>query len=86
MPVRQTTCFTCPVYDRAANRCRVGKSNPRRKLDSVTVAETLGPQALCLHNPHREALILRMRFPARRYVWPEPAARPAVPLEVEILD
>jgi hypothetical protein len=40
-----------------------------------------------MHNPFREPLILRMRFPDRRFVWAETGrARQAARLEVEILD
>jgi len=77
---RRITCWTCSAYDRASRRCRLGKANPRRKHESLTVAELLGPQTLCLHNPHREPLLFRMHAPPFT-----PRPRPA-PLEVEWLD
>jgi len=69
MAERRLTCGRCPSYDQDARRCLVGKANPRRKHESLTVAEMFGPQALCLHNPHREPLLLRMRFPHKRFDW-----------------
>ncbi len=69
MAEKRMTCARCPSYDRKARRCRAGKANPKKKHESLTVAEMFGPQALCLHNPYREPLLLRMRFPERRFVW-----------------
>jgi hypothetical protein len=40
-----------------------GKANPRRKSDSLLVAEMLGVRALCHYNPYREPLALRMYYP-----------------------
>lgn len=83
----QIRCWQCRTYDREARRCRIGKANPKTKRESITVAELLGAQVLCLHNPHREPLILRMRFPDRPIVWSLPAPRrPAPLLEIEVLD
>jgi hypothetical protein len=87
MPEKRLTCFQCPSYDRDARRCRIGKANPRKKHESITLAEMLGPRALCLHNPWREPLLLRMHQPDRRFVWDRailPA--PSGTLEVTILD
>jgi hypothetical protein len=56
-------CWNCPRYCRTERRCRDGKSNPRRKSDSIAVAEALGLRALCHYNTHRDALALRMFFP-----------------------
>ena len=87
MAERRITCWQCRAYDREARRCRIGKTNPKTKQDSLTVAELLGAQALCLHNPFREPLILRMRHPKRRFVWDEEPTRcPEPSLEIEILD
>jgi hypothetical protein len=87
MAQQSITCRRCPTYDREARRCRIGKTNPKTKHESLTVAELFGPQALCLHNPHREPLLLRMRCPERRFVWTEPIPRILeMPLEIEILE
>jgi len=87
MAEMRTTCLRCPTYDRDAGRCRVGKTNPRKKHEAQTVAELLGVRALCLHNPFREPLILRMRFAKRRFIWDE-NRRPLLsqPIEIEILE
>ena len=77
----------CACYDREARRCRIGKSNPRRKLDAVDVARLLGVEALCLHNPYREPLILRMYLPLQRFVWHDPPPGPkGDDFEVEIVE
>ena len=87
MPEKRLTCWQCASYDREERRCRVGKCNPKKKHESLTVAEMLGPQALCLHNPFREPLILRMRQPDRRFIWVERiVARTDAPIDVEIID
>ena len=57
------TCWQCPRYDREARRCRDGKANPKKKADTVAVAELLGLQMLCHYNPYRDALALRKHFP-----------------------
>ncbi len=80
------TCWQCRAYDREARRCSVGKANPRKKHEALTVAEVRGVQALCLHNPHREPLILRMRSPHRRFVWQESPSRIPSAIEIEIID
>lgn len=87
MAKRRLTCPQCPTYDREAHRCRIGKANPRRKHESLTVAELLGARALCLHNPYREPLLLRMYQPKRRFLW-ESSTLPlqSPPIEIEILD
>jgi hypothetical protein len=69
---KRLTCWQCGTYDREARRCRVGKSNPKKKHESITLAELFGPHALCLHNPFREPLLLRMHQPRRRFVWAAP--------------
>lgn len=86
MRERRITCATCRSYDNETLRCRLGKANPRKKHEALTVAELMGPQMLCLHNPFREPLLLRMRQPKRRFVWNVPTAVPNEPLEVEILE
>jgi len=60
---RVMTCWQCPRYDREARRCHDGKANPKKKADTVAVAEFLGLQALCHYNPYRDALALRRYFP-----------------------
>jgi hypothetical protein len=50
-------CLSCASYNREERRCSVGKANPRRKLDAVAVAETLGLHALCIFCEHREELV-----------------------------
>ncbi len=86
MAERRRTCWQCGTYDREARRCRMGKTNPRKKHEAQTVAELLGPQSLCLHNPFREPLILRMRAPHRRFLWTEEPVQPPEPLEIEIIE
>lgn len=56
-------CWNCPRYSRTERRCADGKSNPRKKADSVMVAEVLGLRALCHYNPYRDPLAARMYFP-----------------------
>ena len=60
MAEKRIHCWNCSSYDREALKCRVGKANPKRKLDSITVAELMGVETLCLLNPHREALVQRI--------------------------
>lgn len=80
MAADRDACWMCRCYDRERRRCRAGKTNPRKKHLSITVAEILGPQALCILNPFREPLLLRMSEPERRFRW-----KPT-PLEVEIIE
>ena len=56
-------CWHCPRYSRTERSCADGKSNPKKKADSVMVAEVLGLRALCHYNPYRDALAARMYFP-----------------------
>ena len=87
MAERRKTCLQCRTYDLERSCCRLGKTNPRKKHEAQTVAELLGVQCLCVHNPFREPLILRMRFPDRRFVWADSdRARTSSKVEVEILD
>ena len=57
------TCWQCPRYDRDERRCLDGKANPKRKADSIVVAEMLGLRALCHYNPYRDGLAVRRHFP-----------------------
>jgi hypothetical protein len=84
---KRLTCWQCGSYDREARRCRLGKANPKKKHESITLAELLGPQALCMHNPFREPLLLRMHQPDRRFIFaaPETLSSQARP-EVEVLE
>jgi hypothetical protein len=81
------TCKTCSAYDREERRCALGKANPRRKLDAVSLAEALGVQMLCLRNAHRESIAERTLHPHQA-----PLARSRHPLrrgttiEVEVID
>jgi hypothetical protein len=87
MAQKRRTCLTCSTYDHEQNRCRVGKANPRKKHESQTVAELMGVQTLCIHNPFREPLILRMRFNKRRFIWDDlPRPGRTNPIEVEIIE
>lgn len=63
MAEKRMACWNCPRYSRTNRECADGKANPKRKSDSVTVAEVLGLRALCHYNPHRDALAARMHFP-----------------------
>ncbi len=60
---RYVACWNCKRYDRSAFHCRDGKANPRKKTDTVMVAELLGLRALCHYNLYRDALALRTHFP-----------------------
>jgi hypothetical protein len=60
---KRMTCWNCPIYDRATFHCRDGKTNPRKKTDSITVAELLGLRALCHYNLYRDAIAQRTHFP-----------------------
>jgi len=65
----------------------MGKANPKKKHESLTLAELLGPQALCMHNPFREPLLLRMHLSARRFIWDTAALPvPSGTLEVTLLE
>ena len=61
--LKRMTCWNCPRYDRAAFRCRDGKTNPRKKADTVLVAELLGLRSLCHYNLYRDALAQRTHYP-----------------------
>ncbi len=81
------TCHTCRSYNQVDRHCLVGKANPQRKLDAISLAETLGPNSLCLHNRYREPLLLRMHRPKERFVWPAPLVRSLrVEVDVEIIE
>jgi hypothetical protein len=60
---KRMTCWNCPRYDRSAFHCRDGKTNPRKKSDTVMVAELLGLRALCHYNLYRDSLAQRTYFP-----------------------
>jgi hypothetical protein len=65
----------------------IGKSNPPRKHLAQTISELLGSQALCMKNPFRESLILRMRYPKKRFIFQnESSSRLGGRLEVELLE
>jgi len=61
---KRMSCIKCPRYNKADSHCRDGKANPRRKSDSLLVAELLGIRALCHYNPYREPMALRMYYPS----------------------
>src|SRR5438874_295498 len=63
-PQKRMACWQCPRYSRTERHCRDGKTNPKKKTDSMAVAEALGVRALCHYNPYRDALALRMHYPA----------------------
>jgi hypothetical protein len=87
MPEKRLTCPQCPSFDRETRRCLIGKANPRKKHESLTVAEMLGPQMLCMHNPFREPLLLRMHHPSRRFLWDSAALpAPSGTLEVTLIE
>lgn len=60
---KRMTCWNCPRYDRAAFQCKDGKTNPRKKADTILVAELLGLRALCHYSLYRDAIARRMYFP-----------------------
>jgi hypothetical protein len=66
MAEKRMACWNCPRYVRAERRCLDGKANPKKKAESVEVAETLGLRALCHYNLHRDGLALRRHFPTSR--------------------
>lgn len=49
-----------------------------------TLAELLGPEAICMKSPFREPLIMRMRYPNSSE--PKPASNCQFDLEIELLD
>ncbi len=63
MAEKRMHCWNCPRYSRTERVCADGKANPKKKADSVTVAEVLGLRALCHYNPYRDALAARKFFP-----------------------
>jgi len=87
MSEKRMACWQCPRYDRETRRCRDGKANPRRKTDSVAVAELLGLRALCHYNPYRDTLARRKHFPRHSFVLTSAGPRAWSPkIEVEILE
>jgi hypothetical protein len=60
---RRMACWNCPRYDRAEFRCKDGKANPRKKTDSILVAEVLGIRTLCHYNLYRDVIALRTHYP-----------------------
>ena len=58
MSERRMACWNCPRYDRTERKCKDGKTNPKRKADSVLAAELLGVRALCHYNPYRDLIAL----------------------------
>ena len=55
---RRMACWNCPRYDRTERHCKDGKTNPKRKTDSVLAAELFGVRALCHYNPYRDLIAL----------------------------
>ena len=62
-PQKPMTCWQCPRYTRTERRCLDGKTNPKSKVASDEVAKTLGVNALCHYNLHRDAIAFRTYFP-----------------------
>ena len=50
-------CRDCARYDETAEACRDRKVNPLKWEDAVSVAQLLGPRAICLFSDHRERII-----------------------------
>ena len=51
------------------------------------MAELLGAQAICMRSPFRESLILRMRYPKKRFLFQnENILKLGSRLEVELLE
>jgi len=63
MAEKRMLCWNCPRYDRTAFHCRDGKANPKKKVDSLLVAEFLGLRTLCHYNPYRDVLAQQTHFP-----------------------
>ena len=84
MTPRPPSCWTCHCYDKENRKCTIGKANPPRKHMAQTLAELLGPEAICMKSPFREPLIMRMRYPNTSQ--PRPQASFEYDLEIEILD
>lgn len=55
---KRILCFRCRLYDSGERRCRIGKVNPRTKLDTYEVAKVLGTRALCMFNLYREHMLI----------------------------
>ncbi len=60
MAIKRILCQNCSSYDKTEQKCNLGKTNPRKKHETFTLVELLGVQSLCMHNPWREELLLRM--------------------------
>lgn len=69
-PERRMSCWQCPRYSRTERKCQDGKANPKRKSETVEVAEVLGLQAICHYNPYRDLIALRTFFPHRIILHP----------------
>lgn len=69
-PERRMSCWQCPRYSRIERKCQDGKANPKRKSETVEVAEVLGLQAICHYNPYRDLIALRRFFPHRHVLHP----------------
>lgn len=55
--VKRVLCTSCRLYDIERRRCRIGKVNPRTRLDTYETAQVLGVRALCSFNLYREVLL-----------------------------
>ena len=60
---KRMTCWNCRRYDRNEFRCLDGKTNPKKKADTIMVAELLGLRALCHYNLYRDLLAQRIHYP-----------------------
>ncbi|MER3473051.1 MAG: hypothetical protein C4335_03260 [Armatimonadota bacterium] len=56
-PVRRILCPRCRLYDSGRRRCRVGKVNPRTRLDTYETAQVLGVRAICSFNLYRDQML-----------------------------
>jgi hypothetical protein len=56
-------CWNCPRYSRPDLKCLDGKTNPRKKTDTVVVVEMLGLRSICHYNPYRDTLAQRIHYP-----------------------
>ncbi len=87
LAIKRIYCQKCPSYDSDVRKCTQGKANPRKQHETLTLVELLGTQTVCMHNPWREELLLRMyRQPKAIGYWSLSAAQVETHVDLEWLD